>query len=466
MKKIIFFTSFSFLFSILLNLSAANAQKIPQVAKNIADSTTTEKQTNTNNTQIDIDVLQSNALKELTDSTEKTLTEKKQDVSDAVLASQKALVEKESVQNKVEDVEKALKETQTKIKRTTQQQSKADIQQLKKKSQQLEKEHQALKKELETKKQKSKKAFEKTSRQQGEIEQLKNQLHQLEVEKNKRSSPRRKALLMGFFILSTLFILFIKDKLVNFVETILISRGQKGKARRSLRARTFLRIFSWSLSVLIIFITVFMILELFGFDSTTTLAGAGVFGVAIGFGAQQFIKDIFSGLFLVLEGQYGVNDFVTIGKHSGNVEDINLRFTKLRNYDGNIIYIANGDVQSVINHGKVYANSVINFYVDVNQDVDLVFTLIRDVIGELRVSPDLVNEILGDVELLGINAFTVTGIEIKFRIKTAPLSQWLVGREVRLALKQRFDNEGIQLYQLSSTGSESNSIYVRSMDKG
>jgi len=152
MKKIIFFTSFSFLFSILLNLSAANAQKIPQVAKNIADSTTTEKQTNTNNTQIDIDVLQSNALKELTDSTEKTLTEKKQDVSDAVLASQKALVEKESVQNKVEDVEKALKETQTKIKRTTQQQSKADIQQLKKKSQQLEKEHQALKKELETKK--------------------------------------------------------------------------------------------------------------------------------------------------------------------------------------------------------------------------------------------------------------------------------------------------------------------------
>jgi len=140
-------------------------------------------------------------------------------------------------------------------------------------------------------------------------------------------------------------------------------------------------------------------------------------------------------------------NFISVGKYSGNVEDINLRFTKLRNYDGNVIFVPNGDIHSVINYGKGYANSVINFYVDVDQDVEQIFVLIREVISELRTAPDLSDEIQSDVELLGINAFTPTGIEIKFRIKTAPQSQWLVGREIRLALKNRFDQDGIKLFQ-------------------
>ncbi|MCU7833854.1 MAG: mechanosensitive ion channel [gamma proteobacterium symbiont of Taylorina sp.] len=445
MKQILFSALLVFLLSVIFNQSMAVTQKISDVVKK--EKAVSPKSSDEEDISINARALESKALEELSDSTKMTLDEKKKEASNAVIESQKALQEKKATQNKVDELKQELEETQTKIKETDTPKSKADINQLTKKSRQLEKQYQSLQDELKINNKKAKKAYEKSSKQQDEITHLKEQLHQLEKEKSKRYSPRKKALIIVFIMLVMFIILFAKDKLVDLFDKLLIFRGNKGHSVRSLRARTFLRIFSWAVSILIIAIAIFFILELFGFDSNTTLAGAGVFSVAIGFGAQQFIKDIFSGLFIVLEGQYGVNDFVSIGQYSGNVEDINLRFTKLRNYDGNVIFVPNGDIHSVINYGKGYANSVINFYVDVNQDIDKVFAIIREVVSDLRTAPDLLNEMLGDVELLGINAFTATGIEVKFRIKSAPQSQWMVGREVRLALKQRFDLEGVQLFQ-------------------
>ncbi len=394
---------------------------------------------------INVGALESSALKELSDSTQTTLTEKKKDASDAVVEGQKALVEKETVQNKVDTLEQELQETKTKIEKA--EKGKTDVRQLEQKSRQLEKEHQVLVKELDEKTQKAKKAFAESSRQQEEIDKLKNQLRQFEIEKNKRYSPRKKALLVATFIIVMFIILFVKDKLVGLFEDRLISQGKKRHSVQYLKARTYLRIFNWSLSILVISIAIFFILELFGFDSTTTLAGAGFLGIAVGFGAQQFVRDILSGLFIVFEGQFGVNDFISVGKHSGNVEDINLRFTKLRSYDGNVIYVANGDIHSVVNYGKGFANSVINFYIDTQQNIDPVFSLIEEVVNDLSKTPELANHVLSDVQLLGINAFTPTGIEVKFRVKTVPQSQWMVGRAIRLALKQRFDKDGIKLFQ-------------------
>jgi len=430
---------FFFLLFALLSISLVKAQKIPDEVIKSADNADTIK----------VDSLETGALEKLSTSTQSTLDEKKKDASNAALKSQQAILEKDVTQNKVDDVEKQLEQTKQQIKDNPTQKSKAEIHKLKNKSKQLEKEHKKLKNELKKKNEKAKQAFEKTTKQQNEIEQLKKQLHQLDIEQNKRSSPREKALSMSMLILIALITIFIKDKLSGFIEKRLVIHSEKRTSRHSLRALTFLRIINWSISVLIVAVTIFFILEIFGFDSTHTLAGAGMFGVAIGFGAQQFIKDIFSGLFLVFEGQYGVNDFIAVDNFSGNVEDINLRFTKLRNYDGNIVYIPNGDITTVVNYGKVYANSVIKFHIDVNQDVDKVFSLIRETVDELRGAPDLVDEILSDVQLLGINAFTTTGIEVKFRLKTAPQSQWMVGREVRLALKYRFDLEGIKLFQFN-----------------
>lgn len=447
MKHILFLIPvLLFLLPGLLTLPITKAQTAPDVVNKLAD-TPADTSAKSNDAKLNVNALESNALKELSDSTKTSLDEKKKDVSDATIESNKALIEKEAVQKQVQSVEKELQETQEKMTQTGNQKSKFDVNKMQEKSRKLEKEYQILKNELKIKNEKAKKALENSTQKQDEIVQLKEQLHKLEMEKSKRYSPRKKALIMGAIVIITFIILFVKDKLVSFFEDRLIAQGKKRNAIGFLRARTFLRIFSWIMSVLVIAIAVFMILELFGFDSTTTLAGAGIFGVAIGFGAQQFIKDIFSGLFLVLEGQFGVNDFISVGQHSGNVEDINLRFTKLRNYDGNIIYVANGDIHSVVNYGKGYANSVIKFYIDVNQDVEQVFTLIRETVSELQSAPDLMDEMLSNVELLGINAFTPTGVEIKFRIKTAPQSQWLVGREVRLALKKRFDLEGIKLFQ-------------------
>jgi len=418
---------------------------IPPLAAAEEEEQKTANEAKDETAQINVGVLESSALKELSDSTQTTLDEKKKGASDAAVKSQEALLAKDEVQNKVDTLEQELQETNTQIEKAAKE--KTDVAQLKQKSRQLEKEHQALTKELEDKKHKAKSAFSKSSRQQEEIDKLKNQLSQFEIEKNKRYSPRKKALFMAGIVIMMFIILFIKDKLTGLLENRLIRRGERGYSVQYLKARTYLRIFNWSLSVLVISIAVFFILELFGFDSTTTLAGAGFLGIAVGFGAQQFVRDILSGLFIVFEGQFGVNDFISIGKHSGNVEDINLRFTKLRNYDGNVVYVANGDIHSVVNYGKGFANAVIKFYVDVEQNIDQVFILIEEVIGDLRKTPALTNHIRSDIELLGINAFTPTGIEVKFRVRTAPQSQWLVGRAIRLALKQRFDLDGIKLFQ-------------------
>ncbi len=450
MKRILFLISL--LFFLLSALLIAEAQITPEEVKKVVTTPPDKKDKDSKDskdkeTPVNVDVLETKQLNELSDSTKTTLEEKKKDVGKSVVAGQKALLEKEAIQHKVDDVEKKLEETKTKIKDSEKLQSKAAVHELKQQSKQLEKEYQALKDQLKIKNDKATKELARSSQQQDEINQLKQQLDRLALEKNKRFSPRKKALIVGAIILAMLIGLFVKDKLFDLLDKWLIYQGGKRHSIRNLRTRTFLRIFGWSISILIIAIGIFLILELFGFNSTHTLAGAGIFGVAIGFGAQQFIKDIFSGIFLVLEGQYKIDDFISVDQHSGNVEDINLRFTKLRNYDGNIVYIPNGDIHSVVNYGKGYANSVINFHIDVKQDIDQVFSLIREVVSELRAAPDLVDEILDDVALLGINAFTPTGIEVKFRVKTAPQSQWQVGREIRLALKQRFDLEGVKLFQ-------------------
>ena len=450
MKRILFLISL--LFFLLSVVLIAEAQITPEEVKKVVTTTPDKKDKDSKDskdkeTPVNVDVLDRKQLNELSDSTQTILEDKKKDVSKSVVAGQKALLEKEAIQDKVDNVEKQLEETKTKIKDTEKLHSKTAVHELKQQSKQLEKEYQVLKNELKIKNDKANKELARSSQQQDEIELLKQQLNRLAVEKNKRYSPRKKALIVGVIILLMLIGLFVKDKLFDLLDKWLIYQGAKRHSIRTLRTRTFLRIFGWSISILMIAIGIFLILELFGFNSTHTLAGAGIFGVAIGFGAQQFIKDIFSGIFLVLEGQYKIDDFISVGQHSGNVEDINLRFTKLRNYDGNIVYVPNGDIQSVVNYGKGYANSAINFHIDVKQDIDQVFSLIREVVSELRSAPDLVDDILGDVALLGINAFTPTGIEVKFRVKTAPQSQWQVGREIRLALKQRFDLEGIKLFQ-------------------
>jgi|GEM_PF-1132393 len=443
MKHLAVLMSILFLFSATSSPLSAESAAVATAKKVIAGEPAAKEK----KSAINVETLETNALNELSDSTKVSLEEEKKKISQTVVAGKKALVEKNKLQNKVENVAKELEKTKAALQQNNEKKSQSDINKLKKKSTKLKHEYQNLKLELEEKNKKAIKAFKQSTQQQEEINKLKTQLEQLELARTQRYKPRKKALIIGAIILSTMFILFIKDKIISLFENWLIRRGKRGQLIRALRARTFLRIFSWAITILIIAIAVFMILELFGFDSTTTLAGAGVFSVAIGFGAQQFIKDVFSGLFLVLEGQYGVNDFVSVGNYSGNVEDINLRFTKLRNYDGNVIYIPNGDIHSVVNYGKGYANAVINFYIDVEQDIDSVFSLIRESVADLRNSADLKAEILSDVELLGINDFTTNGIEIKFRLRTAPQSQWLVGREVRLALKQRFDLDGIKLFQ-------------------
>jgi len=432
-------------------ISLSEAQSVQTEIKDSlvggADDSKTQTAVKKETDKLNVQALDTSDLEKMSDSKQLSLDKKKQDVSASIVKSQKALDEKEVVQDKVEALEQEQQATKDKITTAKKEKSKKDLHQLKEKSVQLAQEHKKLKKDLAEKDKEAQQAFKESSKKQNEIEQLKDQLHHLEIETNKRYSVRKKASIIAIIIVSMFLLLFFKNFIIGLFDKGLILRIKRHNSIRALRMRTFLRIFSWLISVIIISIAIFFVLELFGFDSNTTLAGAGVFGVAIGFGAQQFIKDIFSGLFLVIEGQFGIDDFVNIANYSGTVEDINLRFTKLRNYDGSVIYVPNGDIQTVVNYGKDYANSVIIFYIDIDQAVEPVFALVHEVVHELRSAPDLVGEMLSDVQLLGINAFTASGVEVKFRIKTAPQSQWMVGREVRYSLKERFELEGINLFQ-------------------
>ncbi|MCK5696567.1 MAG: mechanosensitive ion channel family protein [Gammaproteobacteria bacterium] len=439
-----------FIVSFLL-ISISEAQSVQaEIKDTLIDSIDPEAKPNStkeSKDKINVKALDTNDLEKISDSKKSSLDKKKKDVSQSVVKSQQALDEKEVVQDKVESIEEEQEETNDKITEAKTQHSNTELHQLKKKSVQLAEKHKTLKKDLLEKEKKVQEAFHETAQKQNEIKQLQLQLHNLQIETNNRYSVRKKSLIIVVIILLMFFLLFIKNFIISLFDQGLVVRIQKHHSTRALRMRTFLRILSWIISVIIVGLSIFFILELFGFDSNTTLAGAGIFGVAIGFGAQQFIKDIFSGLFLVIEGQFGIDDFVNIANCSGTVEDINLRFTKLRNYDGNVIFIPNGDIKSVVNYGKGYANSVIIFYIDIDQVIEPVFALVHEVVHELRSAPDLVDEMFSDVQLLGINAFTPSGVEVKFRIKTAPQSQWMVGREVRYSLKERFELEGIRLFQ-------------------
>jgi small conductance mechanosensitive channel len=213
--------------------------------------------------------------------------------------------------------------------------------------------------------------------------------------------------------------------------------------RRAARLRTLMPLFD-RITFLILAICVVMIaLSELGIDIAPLLAGAGVVGIAVGFGAQALVKDVFAGMSAILEGSMSVGDIVSLGDKGGVVESMSLRVLRLRDFDGTVHTIPFGEITRISNRTKDYAYSVLRVAVSYDADIVTVQRMMTDIAKEMRAEPNYRMAILDDIELHGVDAFVDTGVVLLARLKTAPAKQWAVYRDFYTRLKERMDDAGI-----------------------
>jgi len=214
---------------------------------------------------------------------------------------------------------------------------------------------------------------------------------------------------------------------------------------RENRAKTLVSVFHNAAGLLIVIGGIFMILDEVGVPIAPLLGGAAVVGLAVAFGAQNLVRDYFSGFMILLESQYGINDVIKVGDVGGLVERITLRITVLRGLDGTVHFIPNGQIEKVSNMTHGWSRALFEIGVAYKEDVDQVMKLLVELGKELRADSEFSHLILDDPEMLGVDEFGDSAVVIKFFIKTRPLQQWTVKRALLRRIKKRFDELGIEI---------------------
>lgn len=211
------------------------------------------------------------------------------------------------------------------------------------------------------------------------------------------------------------------------------------------RTHTLAAIVRYVASFAILLIAAMMVLKEFGVEIGPLLAAAGIVGLAVGFGAQSLVKDVISGFFILLEDQIRVGDVVQIAGKGGLVEKINLKTTILRDLAGNVHYVPNGHIDVVTNMTKEFSRYVFDIGISYREDVDEVIEVIKEVDEELRNDPGYKEDILGPIEIMGLDQFANSAVIIRARTTTKPIQQWRVGREFNRRLKKKFDERNIEI---------------------
>jgi len=211
------------------------------------------------------------------------------------------------------------------------------------------------------------------------------------------------------------------------------------------RAKTLGKIINSAGFVLVVGIAVMMILSEFNINIMPIITGAGIAGLAVGFGAQNLVRDVISGFFLILEDQIRVGDVAKINGTGGTVEAIKLRTRILRDVYGTVHIFPNGEIKAVANMTKEFSYYVINLGVAYKENVDEVMDTLSVIGNELIQDPNFRPYILNPLEIFGVDDFGESQVTIKIRIKTKPLKQWAVGRELRRRIKNTFDAKGIEI---------------------
>lgn len=214
---------------------------------------------------------------------------------------------------------------------------------------------------------------------------------------------------------------------------------------RAKRTETLARIVETTLRVVILLAAFLMVLKQVGIEIGPLLAGAGIVGLAVGFGAQSLVKDVIGGFFILLENHMNVGDIVSIAGSAGVVESINLRVTVLRDLEGKVHVVPNGEISVVTNMTKEYSQALIEIGVAYKEDVDEVVAVLEQIAEDMRSDEELKDSILDPLEVLGLDSFGDSSVNIKVRLKTAPAQQWSIAREFRRRVKKVFDEKGIEI---------------------
>jgi moderate conductance mechanosensitive channel len=215
--------------------------------------------------------------------------------------------------------------------------------------------------------------------------------------------------------------------------------------RRKQRAETMGGLLKSITTGVIAVIVLFMIISELGYDIAPLIAGAGIIGVALGFGSQTLVKDFLSGIFMILEDQYGVGDVANLGVATGTIEAVGLRVTRLRDVDGTVWYVRNGEVLAVGNMSQQWARTVLDIPVAFSEDLERVREILTEVAASVWNDVDYRGKILEEPEVWGVERWEADGVVVRVVLKTAPLEQWNVARETRERIKDAFDEHGIEI---------------------
>jgi small-conductance mechanosensitive channel len=215
--------------------------------------------------------------------------------------------------------------------------------------------------------------------------------------------------------------------------------------RNAQRAQTVGVVLRSALTLVIVVLTVLTVLREYDVDITSLLAGGAIVGVALGFGAQSLVKDLLSGMFMLLEDQYGVGDIVDVGEASGVVEAFGLRATRLRSLDGTVWFIPNGEIRRVGNMSRLWSRAMIEIRVDFDEDVDAAREAILDAAREAIARPDIAPHVLGEATVPGIEELESDAVVLRLMVQVQPAKQWDVQRAIRAEIQKKFRNRGLTL---------------------
>lgn len=245
-------------------------------------------------------------------------------------------------------------------------------------------------------------------------------------------------------VIISLVLLKLSTKLIAYFKAYL--RQQAFESVEELkRIDTLARVIRYIATLLISLICGIEVLHELGISIAPILAAAGIVGVAVGFGAQHLIKDYFTGFFILLENQIRQGDVVEAGGKSGLVEEVTLRYIKMRDYSGNVHYVPNGIIDAVTNMSREFAHAVIDVSVAYKEDVANVMQVMTEVGHQLQNQEEFKYKILGEMEMAGVENLADSSVVIRCRFKVLPLEQWGVRREYLKNIKRAFDARGIEI---------------------
>ncbi|MCD7035293.1 mechanosensitive ion channel family protein [Metabacillus sp. GX 13764] len=247
--------------------------------------------------------------------------------------------------------------------------------------------------------------------------------------------------LLKIFLILVISSLFIRiGKLA--VQKFFVFRDKSPLRVSERRELTMVKLLENILTYVVYFVALMMILETLTINVTSLVAGAGIVGLAIGFGAQNLVRDIITGFFIIFEDQFSVGDYIKVNAFEGTVEEIGLRTTKIKSWTGELHILPNGSISEVTNFSLHNSTAVVDFNVSYESDVTEVERLVEDL---LRVLPAKYEDMVSMPELLGVQNFGASEIVMRVVCETAPMRHWYVGRMIRKEIKLMLDGHGIEI---------------------